>query len=105
MKAVIYSYFDKHTEECVYIGIDTSKGLWRHRDHITPSKKKEQTINTWLQDRKENVDWVYVELLNVNTLLDEKDMKNWIHLNEQFLIDKYKPALNVYGNETNKRGK
>lgn len=117
-RALIYGYFDLHNGNIVYIGIDTTEKFVRRDNHLEKGRKHLQKINTWLQDRQENVDWIYVELMRIENgkidihdflwqaLINSKeDFKSMVHTIEMFLNNVYKPSLNVYGNKENTRSK
>lgn len=104
-KTILYGYFtlkDVEIEgkmyeagECIYIGIDTTTNLERHMEHLKPAKKNVQKINTWLQDRQENEDWMLIRLCDVDSYSKE-DSKPSILALEAYYVGKYKPVLNAY---------
>lgn len=104
-KSIVYGYFTLKDVEIkgqqvkansvIYIGIDNTPRLIRWHEHTKPSKRYVQEINTWLQDRQEGEDWVYVPIVEMDCY-DENDSKQLVHLVETFYVDREKPVLNVY---------
>lgn len=88
----VYGYFERETEECIYIGIAEGNGVERHQNHLKPSKYDAQEINKWLQDNPES--WEYIELEQfTHDILDEKSLA---HAYETLYVETFKPKLNVY---------
>lgn len=96
---IIYGYRDLSSHKIVYVGLDSTGR--RHKEHLKPSKYKEQPINQFLQDTEEGDMWEYVEIAVLKPLwnLTPEGNKYLAHKIETAYIKTLLPLYNINGKE------